>query len=310
MATITHAPQHHTPSPKERARFRSMKPGFSGPGPRCCKMFNQKQMVQWFQSVQPLVQQATAHPRLHLSQPLVTGECGPFRQHMTADETHTVQIIFGHLRQPITVVHRDSHLESRSQSSCIHGTRTMKWWFQHFRQGQLVTTVNYSHYEPVVGICIFRSYFLVRPQLHPSKSQNFEATRWTGLWATHLLLPFPFPPRRGTDCSVSGSARAFALALAFEAGEALGIAFAFGKGIDFALDSIVKENWDLAPGFQLNMCYFSWFRRPMAMGILVMFTTQDQPKERPYPTEMLYPSKWIILDPPNAQKCKGTKIMG
>jgi len=50
---------------------------------------------------------------------------------------------------------------------------------------------------------------------------------------------------------------ALALALAFdEATEAFGKAFAFGKGIDFALDSIVKENWDLAPGVQLNMRYF------------------------------------------------------
>ena len=61
------------------------------------------------------------------------------------------------------------------------------------------------------------------------------------------------------DQLVSGSAPAFALALALafdEATEALGKAFAFGKGIDFALDSIVKENWDLAPGVQLNMRYF------------------------------------------------------
>ena len=136
-----------------------------------------------------------------------------------------------------------------------------KWWFQHGPQGTLVTMVNYSHYEPIVGIWIIIMFVLFRPQLRPtSKSQNFEATEWTGPWATHLFLPFPFPPRR-TWCSVSGSAPAFALALALalafdEATEAFGKAFAFGKGIDFALDSIVKENWDLAPGVQLNMRYF------------------------------------------------------
>lgn len=104
-------------------------------------------------------------------------------------------------------------------------------------------------------------FVLFRPQLRPtSNSQNFEATEWAGPWGTHLFLPFPFPPRRAC-CSVSGSAPAFALALALalafdEAKEAFGMAFAFGKGIDFALDSIVKENWDLAPGVQLNMRYF------------------------------------------------------
>ena len=147
---------------------------------------------------------------------------------------------------------RDSHLESRSTSSCMHGNIMTKWWFQHGPQGTLVTMVNYSHYEPIVGIWIIIMFVLFRPQLRPtSKSQNFEATEWTGPWATHLFLPFPFPPRR-TWCSVSGSAPAFALALALafdEATEAFGKAFAFGKGIDFALDSIVEENWDLAPGF-------------------------------------------------------------
>ena len=82
VESIAHATEHHTPSPKERARFRSMKPGFSGPGPRCCKMFNQKQTVSIGSA---LGTAAIAHPRLHFPQSLVTvtTQCGPFRQHYT-----------------------------------------------------------------------------------------------------------------------------------------------------------------------------------------------------------------------------------
>ena len=73
-------------------------------------------------------------------------------QKMTAGENHIAQIIFAQLRcrHPVTVVHKDSHLESCLKSSCTHRNIMIKWCFQQSPQG-IVTMVNDSLYKALVA---------------------------------------------------------------------------------------------------------------------------------------------------------------
>lgn len=83
--------------------------------------------------------------------------------------------------------------------------------------------------------------------------------------ATPYLPGFPLPRplvarRFGSGAGVSssgasgGAAACLALAFAFALAEVPpAIVFAFGKGMDLARDSNVKEDWALSPGIKVSL---------------------------------------------------------